>query len=102
MIPYPRRGARFVIAHHPPATADREADRSDKDVHAVADQEAEQRGREEHDRDERDDRQRPLSSRGGATPVTHVVSPLPEAHHEIVWCSRHWVDGASDAARVWS
>ena len=69
--------ARSPFRDRPPPTGDGEceAGRTDNDVHAVAEEKAEQRGSEEHDRDEREDGESSLSSRRGATRVTHGVSP---------------------------
>ena len=72
----------------PSGDAEREASRSEHDVHAVANQEAEQRDSEQDDRDEREQGEGSRSSRGGATGVSHVVRrPAPACTSRILSCS---------------
>ena len=86
MMPVPAARGSFRDRPPPAGDAEREAGRSDNDVHAVANQEADQRDSEQQDRDEREDGEGSLSSRRGATRVRHVASPTPvrRARHEIL------------------
>ena len=101
----PKAAARGPFGDGPPPSGDaeREAGRSDHDVHAVADEEADQRNSQQQDRDKRENGESSRSSGSGATRVTHVVSPScgPGAHRETFSCSCRWDDEPSDAARVW-
>ena len=80
MIPSQRRGALFVIAHHPPATPKHETSCPDHDVHAVAKEETNQGDGEEEDRDERDNGESPCPHGRCAAGVTHGMAFLVAGH----------------------